>query len=314
MSIPRRELTEEEVAKIEQELIGPDQALSDLSLAGQLLDAASSTDELLEALVRSNNAIARMMLQSNMAMGSDEILGGLDRQNLPRGVAGFPLGGIDKGSIGPAVFVINGTRILQAVTAEAKVDADDVVVINGEGNSVRPEDKGIIPALQAQAKDVVSPDAWIDVANEEWVNNSGSISPTITAVSFSGNLNAGDTENVATVRSSVDTIQLEIYKVGMTDHQADIDGDNKDERVVEYLIQYQEEPGGGWLTLDGPSGFIPIGSITNPQEVLEEGKTLGDIYGFRVRFDNRTDDTAFTDTQVAEDDMGARIVGRAVRV
>lgn len=275
-------------------------------------------DDFLRAILANQTAIGAQIASMGKSGSA-----GIDLNNLPNGMVGVAAEDIHDNSSGSAIFSIDGSRFMVQVTAERQnVDAGRFVIINGEGNKVvegpksLPDVNVILSGGSTGVSvddDLISPDQTIRLANESWVNTSSGLNPAITQSSFTGDLDPGDEENVVEAREEADNRRLQVKAVGVTSHKADIDGDKKDESVVNYKHQYQTEVGGSWITAEGPSGVIPLGDTANAVEYVP-GEFIGPVVGWRVRFENRTDDASFTDSTVPEEDIGAILVARSVEV
>jgi len=168
--------------------------------------------------------------------------------------------------------------------------------------------RGLRSTLQGRAvrlQDLAHPDDVLVAVNEEWESDGNGYS----LLSFDGDLGPGDTEDVVKVYSTDAGVGVAARALGTTRHVADLDGDDKPESVVKYVYQYTDTTGDdNWQTMNGPSGTSRVGSIESPQEMLP-GDLVGPVCRFRIRLENRTDDSSLTDTTVSQDELGGRLHG-----
>jgi len=102
-----------------------------------------------------------------------------------------------------------------------------------------------------------------------------------------------------------------VSSVGATGHKADIDGDGQDESVVQY--RYEVQTGNGWEEVTKLRSVVPYGSLATPEQLVPDGR-IDSTDGFRIKLKNRTDDGAFTQTTVPQEDLGGIIKAGMVEV
>jgi hypothetical protein len=145
----------------------------------------------------------------------------------------------------------------------------------------------------------------IVVAGDEWNDDN------VTDLTYDGDLDPGDEETVAVVRSTKRNVKFAPRAVATTVHPGDIDGDGNDENIVEYHFDHKQSITDEWNELPGMTTTMPFGSIGQPVELIP-GTFIGPVAAFRIRFVNRSD-TFSTPLSAAEDDIGGEIHGRTVR-
>lgn len=250
-----------------------------------------------------------------------QLLGDMDTTNLPIGQTGTAVEPIENQQQGTGFFETWAGEFAVEVKAGENVDqGDPITVIRQPGNVVRVDDQ---VASIARADDGpiprAGPKATINVANQAWVNGDPGLEPTVTPVSFDGDLAAGDEEVVCRVESTIEGIPIDGARVGVTSHKADIDNDatTADESVVRYHFEYKslddvdDLDDAEWTEFPWSPTVLPRGDLASPVPLLED-HVVGPLYGLRIRFENRTDEGSLVSTTVNEEDMGGLIEARAV--
>lgn len=155
----------------------------------------------------------------------------------------------------------------------------------------------------------VTPEDFVGILNEEWVNTELDLEPDVNTVTFDGDLQPGDEEVVARIVEQTGNYPVFLRATGVTAHKEDLDGDGKNESVVRYHYEYKNRPAGSWIGMDGPSGVQPLGDMVNPSPLIAGG-WVGPVSAFQIRFENRTDEGTLADTTIPEDELGGRIDAR----
>lgn len=286
----------------------PAEVEEQLNLVEELIAAITPRDDYDRAILEALNAVLQSLDAD--AGGPTEV----DTSNLATGRIGRAIYDIPNGSDGQARFNIGGGDFLANITANQSISVGDPVVITGPGNQAEPiPPSDVDPLGDGLAGGVVrvAPDNLLQLQNEVWTSATRDLEPQTSIVSFDGDLTAGDSEVVCEARSDFEAIRMEIREFGTTAHRADIDGDGTDESVIRYHFEYQNEPGGAWYSVPGLPAVQPMGDMVETEAVLDNG-ALGPVFGFRIRFENRTDDPAYTNTTISQDTLGARITGRII--
>lgn len=123
-------------------LVGPEEIEESLGLMETLTSSLTSRDEYDRAALENQILQTRLLADVASVNLSDRVdPTSVDRENLPIGIVGTAEESIARGETGTALFDIAGSKFEARVTAVNSVDSNDPVVINAEGNEVRPSSK-----------------------------------------------------------------------------------------------------------------------------------------------------------------------------
>lgn len=225
------------------------------------------------------------------------------------GLVGTTLEAISEGDEGLAVFERNGTRFASEITATAEVDQFETVELIAEPDVARPN-----PALRGVDRDPelrVAPGGVINIETQTWsVDGLQPLTSSVEQNTFGTALTAGGEAVVVEASSSRQEIAMDIMAMGSSLHKADIDGDGSAESPIRYHYEYQDEPRGDWQAIHGLTGVWPRGSISNPLAPTEE-TFVGPVYGFRIRYENLSDEAGLVASSVPADNLRSVLHGRA---
>lgn len=287
-----------------------------LNYIERLIGSLTPTDDLTVAVLEQQKSILELLREAGDPgqARQNELLrrfveGAEVTTNLPVGRVGTAATTIPNGQQGIAIFEGWSGEFQALVTAERDIEVDQEIVVSGESNLVRPApDVERIRDVGGPEAGTTRPQDLVQVTNETWVNEKEAVDPTVSFIDLPDPLGPGEDTTVYEVRSTSRAVELFAKASGATTHFADLDGDGNDESVVEYVFEYQRGPGDDWERHRGLSDLTALGTLTRPAE-LEPGRLIGPVFGWRLRFVNRTDDSSLTDTDVAEDQLGGRFVG-----
>lgn len=112
------------------------------------------------------------------------------------------------------------------------------------------------------------------------------------SVSLAGfdDIEPGDEAVIAGADSSDEDIRFALDAFGVTQHIGDITGDGSNNSIVRYRIERRVDKGGSWRPLPGLDTTYPYGEIGDPFQPYDS--VIGPNHGFRIVFENRTDDFA----------------------
>lgn len=132
----------------------PSDVEDDLSILEEVISGASSTDEYLEALLRSNIAMMEMMAENDL--GTMKTVNGV-----PDSTAGMAVADTPEGNMGYVVFQVDGRSVVEKFEAIKDINAEEVVVVDWNQGGVIPvsnvgESHLGIGGIEFQSEDVGS--------------------------------------------------------------------------------------------------------------------------------------------------------------
>jgi len=294
----------------------PDDVEDDLNIVEDIISAASASDEYEAAQLR----LLQRLVEAQTGKTSGTV-NGADLSDLPNGLAGVATEPIDSGTRGEALFEIGGSKAVAFVKATSAIDEDEGVVVVGQNNNVRPaeteREKFSFSSLGSEKVGGSSKAERFDVndiaiaINEETTSKGLGVDDENKSLDFDGDLAAGDEQVVAQVATEASLEKVVVSSVGATGHKADIDGDGQDESVVQY--RYEVQTGNGWEEVKKLRSVVPYGSLATPEQLVPDGR-IDATDGFRIKLKNRTDDGAFTQITVPQEDLGGIIKAGMVEV
>lgn len=149
------------------------------------------------------------------------------------------------------------------------------------------------------------PQSAFNLANQEWTDES------LAEVSFDGDLAPGDSEVVALIESNDKDVFIGVNAGATTEHRYDVDGDGKDESAVRYYHEFKGSQSNNWTPAIGLTTTMPLGRLSDPEEYVP-GTIIGPMKGWRIRIENRTDETA-NSTTISADELGGQLTGVIMR-
>lgn len=242
-----------------------------------------------------------------------QVRGQMDTRNLPIGQFGYAVEDIPTSESGTAFFKTWAGEFATEVRASQEIEKDDPVVIVGPANQARVEDDIADVRDQIESVPRMDPRATINVANQDYTFDGDFDEIKSELVTADGDLEAGDEEVMVQVVSEVSDFPIDINRVGMTSHKADIDNDanTADQSIVRYHFEYQFFGDDEWTEFPWSPTVLPRGDMRVPAPIVTDHLT-GPMKGMRIRFENRTDEGTFTNSKVNAEDMGALLEGRIV--
>lgn len=110
-----------------------------LSFLEKLVSHFSGDDEYKAAMLN-NQRVQTQILADQLGMGMNQPHDptNVDVSNLPIGMVGATESKIANGDDGRAIFDISGSKYEATVTAQADLEKNEAVVVNGDGNQVKP--------------------------------------------------------------------------------------------------------------------------------------------------------------------------------
>lgn len=292
-----------------------------LNIVESLLGGLGPEDDFLRGVLINQADILRILRDDPSAntLGRVEtllerlIMGNVNTGDLAIGTIGRAAQDIANGDEGEANFEVSGTEFQATVEAKKDIAFAQPIVVVERPNIVEPTRK-VENLRQSDADDgvvTVEPKAYIQATNEEWVQKGETIGPETSFLDYPSPMTAGDETDVVRIVSEAENIELFVQAAGVTPHTADMDNDGDEESVVRYHYQYQEQIGGDWKEHDGLTDVQQLGNLTHPEPLLPGGGFVGPVYGFKIRFENRSDEGSFNAHSVDQDDIGGRLLGRA---
>jgi hypothetical protein len=225
-----------EIATIEE-------AREEINAIERLLDGFSSTDELLEAIIRNQKTRLSMLLNDQRRSLPESTTGGRRRRLVPEGSVGIANRDIYENDDGPATFQVNGTVFEAEIQAEADIESSETIVIVDEENGAVPADGGSFSILNGGAGDtfsyagafrtvpsVVAPENDLKVENQKYADGEYQ--------TVDGTLDPGESKTFAkldvrpdqfllfkyTNATAAESVEYEYYIDGKEQHDPDLSG------------------------------------------------------------------------------------------
>lgn len=102
------------------------------------------------------------------------------------------------------------------------------------------------------------------------------------------NIEPGEEAVIVEADSTKEGLKFGLDAFGVSQHLGDITGSGQPNSIVRYRIERRVEKGGSWRPLPALDSTYPHGEVGNPFQPYDS--LIGPNYGFRIVFDNRSDE------------------------
>jgi hypothetical protein len=295
-------------------MVTPEDVRRELNFIESLRAKLSPQDDYIQALLSAQRTMLMMQSQQSNVLATPaeaDDTSPFEMQHLPIDAVGVSNDTIYENDNGAATFQIQGTIFATRVEATEDIEEGQPVRVIGSGNEVRPTTNvpnGLLGITQ-EGFSGIGPDTVIDIQNQDYTQSESRVEPDVSDVTFNGSLDPGDIETVVQAQSTTDSYDIVAQEHAVTGHKADVDNDSADESIILYHYEYQQEIGGPWEELPGSPTTLPRGDLANTQPIGGRDIVVGPIKGYRIRFENRTDQTA-NQHSVDQEALGAIFKGR----